>query len=147
MINRTEMGSKLKTNLIIFIIVAIAILLCVLLLVFRLSQWMQYTEVDAKIVGIQTENKDHSGQTKTIPSHFVVYEYDYGDNSYKVRQQVFTEFGLNKGELKKIRIDPANPDTAFNSYQTKGIIAVLVFLVLFDGLLLVIMHNTVIKNR
>lgn len=122
-------------NKIIFVVVAIIVCICIVVLVFRLFQWVHYNEIDAEIVDIEMDGKDSTGNSISIPALYVIYSYEYNGNTYLVKQKIFSEYGLVKGELKKIRINPQNPKKIFNTYQTIGTIVLAIFLIIFDVLL------------
>lgn len=109
----------------------VVIVLLAILLFVRAVQWRRYIEVDAKIEEIEIDDTDNCGGSREYFTIYITYSYSYEGKEYTTKQQVFSEYGLEKGDRKKIRIDPEKPNVVFNAYQAAGALAVEILYLFF----------------
>ena len=125
----------------IFVIVCIAALACAGVLAYQYSVWKNCTPVAAYVQEIERDTTDNSGNARIIPIYNVCYSYEAAGRQYQARQPILSVAGFEIGEERTIRIDPDDPGKMFSTYQVHGVLALFLFLAVFDLLLLIILRR------
>lgn len=100
---------------------------------FNISQQENYIGLDAEIIGMKKENKlpNNSNDNPSIV-RYVLYEYQYKENTYSIKQRVFTFLGKREGEHKRVYVNPSKPEEVLDTFNMKMYLFLCMFCIVFS---------------
>lgn len=124
----------------IFFTVTIIIVALLCLVGLMTVKWISCEPVDAVVVSVENDYRDNTGNPQSSQVTHITYEYEVNGEKYQGKQDAIFWNSLKEGDQKKIRVNPKS-HKMFNATMMKGLVGLLIFLTIFDGLLYAILRK------
>ena len=129
-----------KVRKILFFVVLIIVFGFILFILGYNIKTKDYKKVTATIVDIRVDSIDNMGQEKSAPyTYFETYLYVINGKEYRVEQKVYKPKEINNTKI--IKYNPLNPEELYNQHFSNGMLAIIIFLIIFEILLYIIIKK------